>query len=193
MSRTGVAREEDGREMAGRRGAGGPEAEASGSTRFGTNIRFTVGPPKLDLGLAPWNSQSRLFPGVVRPAEARGLLEEALSEEAAAGAGRAPPRRTPKARPRSDAVRVWGAHSVDPGRLRAAVDTIAAREKKLPLKGLNQFLANKANNPRARRLAFELIQGTAPDAAEKLIPTMLNDPSVELRRDAVQRQRPSHL
>ena len=110
--------------MAGRRGAGGPEAEASGSTRFGTNIRFTVGPPKLDLGLAPWNSQSRLFPGVVRPAEARGLLEEALSEEAAAGAGRAPPRRTPKARPRSDAVRVWGAHSVDPGRLRAAVDKL---------------------------------------------------------------------
>ena len=80
-----------------------------------------------------------------------------------------------------------GANPLAANWLRAAVDTIAAREKKLPLKGLNQFLANKANNPRARRLAFELIQGTAPDAAEKLIPTMLNDPSVELRRDAVQR------
>ena len=71
--------------------------------------------------------------------------------------------------------------------LRAAVDTIAARESKLPLDDLEKFLANKKRAPHARRLAFEIIQRNNPKLAEKLIPGMLNDPSVELRRDAVQR------
>lgn len=103
---------------AGEGGGGGACASVAKS------IRFTVGSPQVDLGLAPWDSQSRLFPGAVRPAEARGLLEEALSEEAAADEKRAPPPRAPKLRPRNDAVRVWGAHSVEPGRLRAAVDKL---------------------------------------------------------------------
>jgi len=71
--------------------------------------------------------------------------------------------------------------------LRAAVDTIAARESNLALDDLEKFLANKKHAPHARRLAFEIIQRTDPKLAEKLIPGMLNDPSVELRRDAVQR------
>ena len=71
--------------------------------------------------------------------------------------------------------------------LRAAVDTIAARESNLALDDLEKFLANKKHAPHARRLAFEIIQRTDPKLAEKLIPDMLNDPSVELRRDAVQR------
>jgi len=71
--------------------------------------------------------------------------------------------------------------------LRAAVDTIVARESNLVLDDLEKFLANKKHAPHARRLAFEIIQRTDPKLAEKLIPGMLNDPSVELRRDAVQR------
>ena len=71
--------------------------------------------------------------------------------------------------------------------LRAAVDTIAARESNLALDDLEKFLGNKKHAPHARRLAFEIIQRTDPKLAEKLIPGMLNDPSVELRRDAVQR------
>ena len=40
-------------------------------------------------------------------------------------------------------------------------------------------------DPRGRRLAFELIQRVDPDTAAKLIPGMLGDPSTSLRRDAV--------
>lgn len=80
-----------------------------------------------------------------------------------------------------------GANPLAANWLRAAVDTIAAREGKLPLENLQKFLADKKHDPRARRLAFELIQRTNLQLAEKLIPGMLNDPSVELRRDAVQR------
>ena len=80
-----------------------------------------------------------------------------------------------------------GANPLAANWLRAAVDTIAAREDKLPLVALQKFLADKNHNPRARRLAFELIQKADAALAAKLIPGMLNDPSVELRRDAVQR------
>jgi hypothetical protein len=75
--------------------------------------------------------------------------------------------------------------------LRAAVDTIVAREsaagKKLPVDELLAFVRDTNHNPRARRLAFELVARVQPASAEKLLPGMLNDPSLELRRDAVQR------
>jgi len=78
-----------------------------------------------------------------------------------------------------------GANPLAANWLRAAVDTIAAREKKLPVAALQKFLADKSHNPRARRLAFELIRGADANLAAKLIPGMINDPSVELRREAV--------
>ncbi len=75
--------------------------------------------------------------------------------------------------------------------LRASVDTIADRELqaggKLPVSALHAFLSDTRHHPRARRLAFELIARVEPAAAEKLVPTFADDPSVELRRDAVQR------
>lgn len=75
--------------------------------------------------------------------------------------------------------------------LRAAVDTIVAREsaagKKLPVDDLLAFLRDTNHSPRARRLSFEMVARVQPDAAEKLLPGMLNDPSLELRRDAVER------
>jgi hypothetical protein len=52
---------------------------------------------------------------------------------------------------------------------------------------LEKFLSQKDHNPRARRLAFEWIARNDPAAKDRLIPTMLDDPSLELRRDAVDR------
>ena len=78
-----------------------------------------------------------------------------------------------------------GANPLAANWLRAAVDTIAAREKKLPIDALQKFLADTSHNPRARRLTFELIQKSNPKLAAKLIPSLINDPSVELRREAV--------
>jgi len=74
---------------------------------------------------------------------------------------------------------------------RAAVDTIVAREsaagRKLPVDDLLAFLRDTKHSPRARRLAFELVARVQSDTAEKLLPGMLNDQSLELRRDAVER------
>jgi hypothetical protein len=69
--------------------------------------------------------------------------------------------------------------------LRAAVDTIASRSKDLPEKELLEFISDHQQDTRARRLAFELIQKTNPKKADTLIPRFLNDPSTELRREAV--------
>ncbi len=75
--------------------------------------------------------------------------------------------------------------------LRAAVDAVAGRElaagRPLPLPELKQFLRQTEHNPRARRLAFELVVRADPAAADQLLAGMLNDPSLELRRDAVQK------
>ena len=75
--------------------------------------------------------------------------------------------------------------------IRAAVDTIAERHvkngDKLPTDGLEKFLSEKHHNPRARRLAYEWIARVDPAAPDRLIPTMLDDPSLEMRREAVER------
>ncbi|HUR46623.1 MAG TPA: HEAT repeat domain-containing protein [Candidatus Saccharimonadales bacterium] len=73
---------------------------------------------------------------------------------------------------------------------RAAVDSIVSRElaagKKLPLAQLKTFLADERHNPKARRLAFELLARVEPAQSEKLLGGMLNDPSLEIRYDAVE-------
>ena len=75
--------------------------------------------------------------------------------------------------------------------LRAAADTIVDRERQagreLPLSNLGEFLLDVRHHPRARRFAYEVIARESPQAAEQILPGMLNDPSTELRRDAVQR------
>ncbi|MCA9120545.1 MAG: hypothetical protein H6822_14060 [Planctomycetaceae bacterium] len=72
---------------------------------------------------------------------------------------------------------------------RAAIEAVAQREVrnggKLPIDALEGFLADTRQSPRARRLAYELIASVDASAEERLIPGLLNDPSLELRRDAV--------
>ncbi len=73
--------------------------------------------------------------------------------------------------------------------LRAAVDTISQRElragRQLPQAALAEFLENRDMSPRARRTAYELLLKINPNAEQTFIPGMLDDPSLELRRDAV--------
>jgi len=75
--------------------------------------------------------------------------------------------------------------------LRAAVDTIFSHELatggKLPVSDLGKFLLDTRHHPRARRLAFELLTRLDPPTSEKLLAGMLNDPSLEIRYDAVQK------
>jgi hypothetical protein len=83
-----------------------------------------------------------------------------------------------------------GANNYAVNWLRAAVDTIVDRAERtkqsLPLAALKRFLDDTKHHPRARRLAYELIIRADPDAAKKLLSSFLNDPSNELRRDAIE-------
>lgn len=84
-----------------------------------------------------------------------------------------------------------GADPVARNWLRAAAEAIATREatagKALPVAELEKFLLDQANDPRARRLAYDWIARTDAPRAGQIIVGMLDDPAPELRRDAVQR------
>ncbi len=75
--------------------------------------------------------------------------------------------------------------------LRAAVDTIAERELRksgsLPAKLLESFTLDMKQAPRARRIAYEWLVKVDAAAPERLLPKMLDDPSLELRYDALAR------
>jgi hypothetical protein len=74
--------------------------------------------------------------------------------------------------------------------LRAAVDAIAERalaaKDPLPAADLERFIAQQQHNGPARRLAYEWLTRVDNTAPGRLVPGMLNDPSLELRRDAVE-------
>jgi hypothetical protein len=79
-----------------------------------------------------------------------------------------------------------GANDISLNWLRIAAESVAQRAgSNLPIADLEKFLADTKHAPRARRLAYELIAAVDPAAEKRLIPTLLDDPSIELRRDAV--------
>lgn len=84
-----------------------------------------------------------------------------------------------------------GANDLAVNWLRAAVDTIAGRalaaQQPLPVAALEALVRDTRHHPRARRLAYELIAQAQPATAQKLVAGLRDDPSPELRRDAVQR------
>jgi hypothetical protein len=75
--------------------------------------------------------------------------------------------------------------------IRAAVDEVvdqAEKDKKpLPTGALEGFLTDTRHDPKARRLAFDLLAKQDKTAGDRFLPKMVNDPSPELRRDAVAR------
>jgi hypothetical protein len=72
-----------------------------------------------------------------------------------------------------------------------AIDAIAERtiqsKGTLPAAELEKFARDRRHAPRARRLAYEWLRRVDPTAPERLIPDALDDPSLEMRRDAVAR------
>lgn len=73
--------------------------------------------------------------------------------------------------------------------LRNAVDAILEAETRagrtLPREMLERFVREAGNDPAARRLAYEWLCRADPSTPARLLPQMTNDPSVEIRRDAV--------
>ena len=74
--------------------------------------------------------------------------------------------------------------------LRCAVDTISERElnagRGLPATALETFVTGTKNSGTARRLAYEWLARVDKSAPSRLLPGMLDDPSRELRRDAIE-------
>lgn len=73
--------------------------------------------------------------------------------------------------------------------LRSAVDAVAekalAANKTLPAAKLEAFVRDRGHAGSARRLAYEWLVRVDSTAPNRLLPNMLDDPGVELRRDAV--------
>lgn len=82
-----------------------------------------------------------------------------------------------------------GAKELPTNWFRTCVEAVAQKSsaagEKLPLVELEKFLADQSHSPRGRRLSFELIASADEAAAKRLTATMIADPSLELRRDAV--------
>lgn len=73
------------------------------------------------------------------------------------------------------------------GAVEAVVDRELAAKHALPQPALEEFIQQKHHDPRARRLAYEIVRRVDPTVEDRLIPGMLKDPSTEFRRDAVAR------
>jgi hypothetical protein len=84
-----------------------------------------------------------------------------------------------------------GATAVARNWLRSSIDQILddARKdnKPLPYTDLEAFIRETKHDPQARRLAYELVAEHDKSTADRFLPGMLDDPSPELRRDAVAR------
>lgn len=73
--------------------------------------------------------------------------------------------------------------------LRAAVESIQDKAlqqgQKIPATKIEAFLKDTRHAGPSRRLAYECLVRIDPNTPERLLPKMLDDPSAELRRDAV--------
>lgn len=73
--------------------------------------------------------------------------------------------------------------------LRSAVNAVVEKEKasgkKLPANLLEAFVKDTKHSPHSRRIAYEILTDADPKTPERLLPGMLNDPSNELRHDAI--------
>ena len=67
----------------------------------------------------------------------------------------------------------------------AIVERASRSHEPLPLAELEKFLADRRHVPAARRAAYEWIVEAEPAKSKPLLAGMLDDPAVELRRDAV--------
>lgn len=76
--------------------------------------------------------------------------------------------------------------------LRTALDAIVEQERRagrtLPADQLEAFVLDRRHAPRARLWAYEWLVQVRPEARQRLLPSSLDDPSLELRRLAIEYQ-----
>lgn len=117
----------------------------------------------------------------------RSVDREGKGNEAASAAWQDIAKAEPAALPEVLAA-MNGANPLAENWLRAALSAIADRavaSGAVPVDAVTAFLADTKNSPNARVVAYDLIQRAAPAQAAKITPTLLNDPSSDLRRNPV--------
>lgn len=67
----------------------------------------------------------------------------------------------------------------------AIVESAKQKNQPLPIADLEAFVKDSKPSPVARRLAFELLRDLDAPRVEKLLPSMIDDPSNPIRRDAI--------
>jgi hypothetical protein len=84
-----------------------------------------------------------------------------------------------------------GANPLAANWIRTAVDAVCERSLRdhgtLPKDALMRFVFETSHDPKGRRLAYEWLLQAEPAVEDRIVPQLLDDPSVELRRDAVAR------
>lgn len=78
-----------------------------------------------------------------------------------------------------------GANQISINWLRSAVLSIVGRGGELPREALHSFFNETSHSPMGRLLAFDLLTDGMPELANKMIPKLIDDPSMPLRYKAV--------
>jgi hypothetical protein len=73
------------------------------------------------------------------------------------------------------------------GAVEAIVDRTIAKGEKLPAAEMEQFILDRSQNPKGRRLAYECLLKVDDSVSDRIVPQLLQDPNREFRRDAVAR------
>ncbi len=71
--------------------------------------------------------------------------------------------------------------------LRAAIESAQRREGEIPIGSIGEYLADRGRSSASRVYAFDLLRRHNAGLAEGLIPSLIDDPSLPLRRLAVKR------
>ena len=84
-----------------------------------------------------------------------------------------------------------GANPLAANWIRTAIEAVAERSSErgeaLPAGAMEKYILDVRHSPPGRRLAYEWLLQSDPKLRDRVIPRMLDDPSAEMRRDAVQR------
>lgn len=131
-------------------------------------------------------SAQETVPGLLKDIKAIG--KEGKGNAAAAKAWQALLRQPPEALPEVIAG-LDDAGPIAANWIRAAVDGLAektlASGTRLPADKLEAFIRDTKHAGTGRKLAFDWLARIDPDARDRLLPGMLDDPGAELRREAV--------
>ena len=157
---------------------------------LGTMLRWSI-PLVFLLVVDALPSRAALPRGLRKPVEQlRAVGREGSGNEAAGAAWRKVAAASPDVLP--DVLGAMdGANDYALNWLRTAAEAIEQRARQegrpLPVAKLEAFLKDTRHHPRARHLAFHVISRADSGASARLLPLFVQDPSNDLRREAVDR------